>query len=101
MAFVPVKRETGVSPVRTRHRNKGAEPMYHWETGKMANARSFESGDLPDCVQKRLFRTTSNWLYREERRQSNLAFFCFVCKPFTAMVEGFLMEESFGREETE
>lgn len=28
-----------------------------------------------------------------------LAFFYFVCKPFTAMVRGFLLVEAFGREE--
>ena len=29
-----VKRETGASPVRTRHRNLQALIIYHWETGK-------------------------------------------------------------------
>ena len=44
-----MKRETGVSPVRTRHRNKGAETKAHWETGKRVDAMIFEPGDLPDC----------------------------------------------------
>ncbi len=44
----PVKRETGANPVRTRHRNEGARPIDHWETGKMAKAMISESGDLPD-----------------------------------------------------
>ena len=43
-----MKRETGANPVRTRHRNKGAKPIYHWETGKMADAMIFKPGDLPD-----------------------------------------------------
>lgn len=30
-----LKRETGESPVRTRHCNKGATPRNHWETGKI------------------------------------------------------------------
>lgn len=44
-----MKRETGANPVRTRHRNQGAKPIYHWETGKMADAMIFKPGDLPDC----------------------------------------------------
>ena len=35
--FVPVKRETGANPVRTRHRNKGAEAeisLGNWEDGE-------------------------------------------------------------------
>lgn len=49
-----VKRETGVSPVRTRHRNKGAEADISLGTGKsfpgkMADAMIFKPGDLPDC----------------------------------------------------
>ena len=28
-------------------------PVNHWETGKMADVLISESGDLPDCVQKR------------------------------------------------
>ena len=43
-----MKRETGASPVRTRHRNKGAKPIYHWETGKMVEAKIYKPGDLPD-----------------------------------------------------
>ena len=46
--LVLVKRETGASPVRTRHRNKGATPIYHWETGKMADAMIYKPGDLPE-----------------------------------------------------
>ena len=48
--LLPVKRETGANPVRTRHRNKGADARYdHWETGKIVEAKNFESGDLPMC----------------------------------------------------
>jgi len=25
------------------------KPIYHWETGKMADAMIFKPGDLPDC----------------------------------------------------
>jgi hypothetical protein len=25
------------------------KPIYHWETGKMADAMIFKSGDLPEC----------------------------------------------------
>ena len=59
-----MKRETGANPVRTRHRNKGAKPLYHWETGKMADAMIFQPGDLPDLKYKANAKTTSNWLYQ-------------------------------------
>ena len=52
LRLAPVKRETGANPVRTRHRDREQEPQNHWETGKMADVLSSESGDLPDCVQK-------------------------------------------------
>lgn len=45
---LPMKRETGEISVRTRHRNQGAQPIYHRETGKMAKALNYESGGLPD-----------------------------------------------------
>ena len=61
--LVLVKREIGVNPIRTRHRNKGAKPIYHWETGKMVDAKNFKSGDLPVyCTQSNyLLYATSNW----------------------------------------
>ena len=43
-----VKREAREIRARTRHRNKGAKPIYHWETGKMADAMIYKPGDLPD-----------------------------------------------------
>ena len=46
--YVLVKRETGANPVRTRHRNLGAKPIDHWETGKMVDALINKPGDLPD-----------------------------------------------------
>ena len=37
MLLAPVKRETGVNPVRTRHRNQGVEAdisLGNWEDGR-------------------------------------------------------------------
>ena len=31
---LPMKRETGEISVRTRHRNQGAQPIYHREDGE-------------------------------------------------------------------
>ena len=45
---LPMKRETGEISVQTRHRNQGAQPIYHREIGKMAKALNYKSGDLPD-----------------------------------------------------
>ena len=40
------------------------EPIDHWETGKMADARIFKPGDLPcRCTETVGFQATSNWLY--------------------------------------
>ena len=44
-----MKRETGANPVRTRHRDREQESQNHWETGKMADVKIDEPGDLPDC----------------------------------------------------
>ena len=54
--MVLMKRKTGENPVRTRHRNKGAKPMYHWETGKMVDAMIFKPGDLPNLSTKRMLK---------------------------------------------
>ena len=53
-----VKREAREIRARTRHRNKGATPIHHWkhpklhvhfaDSGKMADAMIFKSGDLPE-----------------------------------------------------
>ena len=60
----PVKRETGASPVRTRHRNLRVFVRNHWETGKEDEKRlSNQSGDLPFAVQERKVHATSNWQY--------------------------------------
>ena len=63
-----MKRETGVNPVRTRHRNWGAKSIYHWETGKMTCVMIHESGDLPDfkytgvCFKPRVIGCTKDFL---------------------------------------
>ena len=44
------------------------EPLYHWETGKMADVMIYEPGDLPAVVQEQLFQPTSNWEYMPRDR---------------------------------
>ena len=47
-----VKRETGVNPVRTRHRILRAKADNHWETGKGPERRINKSGELPFVVRE-------------------------------------------------
>ena len=53
---------------------KEQKPLYHWETGKMADVRIDKSGDLPAVVQERWFQPTSNWEYIKKDRKSCLLF---------------------------
>ena len=53
------------------------EPLYHWETGKMADVMIYEPGDLPAVVQEQLFQPTSNWEYMPRDK-----FKIIVFKPF-------------------
>ena len=72
-------------------------PRYHWETGKMADAWIYESGDLPECctVTRGIisFQTTSNWLYirTEKAHSDDRSFFSFLCVQtlYLIAVEGF------------
>ena len=48
ISFAPVKRETGVSPVRTRHCKRGVEGHYATgEPGRRPDMLIRKSGDLP------------------------------------------------------
>lgn len=47
-----LKRETGVNPVRTRHRILRAKADNHWETGKGPERRINKSGELPFVVRE-------------------------------------------------
>ena len=53
--LAPVKRETGANPVRTRHRNKGAETeisLGNWEDGRCDDLKP---GDLPErCTETKV-----------------------------------------------
>lgn len=83
-------------------------PLYHWETGKMADAmvykkpRSLSRETCLNVVRKLLFQATSNWLYvlhlqdMPDRRFAGL----FCVESFTVAdtaVEDFF--RSFGMEE--
>ena len=59
-----MKRETGVNPVRTRHRVLQAEatdPL--GEPGREQMCQSNKPGDLPFAVQERRVQVTRNWRY--------------------------------------
>ena len=89
-----MKRETGENPVRTRHRIREQKLRYHWETGKMADARILSRETcLIEYRNNLLFQTTSNWSYMK----SGIALVCPVVHlypdPLPVLGKGFLFRK--------
>ena len=58
----PLKRETGVNPVRTRHCDRGIQGQDATErSGRRPCVRIRKPGDLPVLLAKEILRATSNW----------------------------------------
>ena len=60
----PLKRETGVNPVRTRHCDRGIQGQDATErSGRRPCVRIRKPGALPVLLAKEILRATSNWSY--------------------------------------
>ena len=80
-----VKRETGENPVRTRHRNEGADAgksLGNWEDGRCYD---FKPGDLPECCTETFVSKprVTGCTCGMQKRQKLFAFVSYVYKPFT------------------
>lgn len=58
-----VKREAGVNPARTRHRDSQATTYYHWETGKGVEASERSVGRPAFRSTGMKIHATRNWQY--------------------------------------